>query len=67
MTSHKVRQPIANILGLSQVLDFSNDTKAEIKETLDYIKISAYSLDLLTKELNTYIIELRHKAKTMLL
>lgn len=67
MISHKVRQPIANILGLSQLLDLSKDSNAEIEQTLNYIKISAASLDILTKELNTDIIELRQKAKKILL
>lgn len=67
MTSHKVRQPIANILGLSELLDLSKDSKLEITQTLDYIKTSAQSLDVLTKELNAYIIELRQKAQNMLL
>jgi signal transduction histidine kinase len=66
MTSHKVRQPIANILGLSELLDLSKDSKIDIKQILDHIKTSAQALDELTKELNTYILELRHKAKNML-
>ena len=67
MTSHKVRQLIANILDLSELLDLSKDSKLEITQTLDYIKTSAQSLDVLTKELNAYIIELRQKAQNMLL
>lgn len=67
MISHKVRQPIANILGLSELLDLSTDSNAEIEQTLDYIKMSAFTLDVLTKELNTNIIELRHKAKKVLI
>lgn len=67
MTSHQIRQPILNILGLSELVDLSTDTKIELKQTLDHIKTSAQSLDLLTKELNTYILELREKGKNRLL
>jgi hypothetical protein len=59
MTSIRVRQPNANILGLSQLLDFSTNTKIEIKQTLNHVKASAQSLDLLKKELNTPILELK--------
>ncbi|WP_339920718.1 histidine kinase dimerization/phospho-acceptor domain-containing protein [uncultured Flavobacterium sp.] len=67
MTSHQIRQPIVNILGLSQLVDFSTDTKVDLKQTLDHIKTSAQSLDELTKELNSYILDLRQKAKNRLI
>jgi hypothetical protein len=61
ITSHKVRQPIANILGLSLMLDLVNDSKEEIEQSLDHLKKSALSLDILTKELNTHVLELKQK------
>ena len=63
MTSHKVRQSIANILGLSHLLDQSTNSPEEIKESIDYIKESALSLDIFTKELTTFIFELGEKGK----
>lgn len=63
MTSHKVRQPIANILGLSQILDLINDSKEEITQSIEYIKKSALSLDVLTKELNEHVLYLKKKVK----
>jgi signal transduction histidine kinase len=64
MTSHKVRQSIANILGLSHLLDQSTNSPEEIKESIDYIKESALSLDIFTKELTAFIFELGEKGKT---
>jgi signal transduction histidine kinase len=67
ITSHQVRQPIVNILGLYQLVDLSTDTKLDLKQTLDHIQTSAQSLDELTKELNTYFLDLRQKAKNRLI
>ena len=63
MTSHKVRQPIANIIGFSLAIDFSKDSKEEIKQSISYIKDSALSLDLLTRELNAHVFYLKKKVK----
>jgi signal transduction histidine kinase len=64
MTSHKVRQPIANILGLSYLLDNQSiNSPDELKESLDYIKESALSLDTFTKELTQFIFNLGEKGK----
>jgi signal transduction histidine kinase len=67
MTSHQIRQPIVNILNSSQLIQLSTDTKVDLKQTLDYIKTSTKSLDKLTKELNTDILDLRPKAKNRLI
>lgn len=53
MTSHKVRQPITNILGLTYLLDASFNTPEDIKQSIEYIKTSALSLDAYTKDLIT--------------
>ena len=63
MTSHQVRQPIANIIGLSKILDLVNDSNDEIKETIDHIQKSALSLETLTRELNEHVLELKKKIK----
>jgi signal transduction histidine kinase len=55
MTSHKVRQPIANILGLSNMLDQSISSPDELKQFVDCIKQSALTLDIFTRELTTFI------------
>jgi signal transduction histidine kinase len=63
ITSHKVRQQIANIIGLSQTLDLLKDPKDEIKQSIDHIKNAAVSLDTLTRELNAHVLHLKQKVK----
>ena len=63
MTSHKVRQPITNILGLSELIDPNTNSPEELKEYLLYIKQSALSLDSFTKDLTAFISELGKKGE----
>lgn len=63
MTSHKVRLDIANILGISDLLDCSTNSPEEQKEFIECMKQSALSLDTFTKELTTFISELEQKVK----
>lgn len=60
--SHKVRQPIAHILGLSSLLD-SLKFSVEIRTMLDYLKNSASALDGYTRDLTKYIWHLVNKSK----
>ena len=67
ITSHKVRQPIANILGLSYLLNTQSvNSPDELQESLDYIKQSALNLDTFTKELTQFIYNLGEKGKLYL-
>jgi signal transduction histidine kinase len=61
MTSHKVRQPIANILGIANILDQFLKTPATIKKMVDYIKQSTLSLDGFTKELSLLVNNLKKR------
>lgn len=63
MTSHKVRQPVTNILGLSLLIDHSTNSPEEIKEYLEYIKQSAINLDTFTIELTVFIHNLKQNKK----
>lgn len=63
LTSHKVRQPIANILGFSKMLDQYINSPEELKLSIDCIKKSALTLDLFTKELTDFICHLDRKEK----
>ena len=64
ITSHKVRQPIAQILGISMLLELTTDYSFdEVKEIVGYIKNSARSLDDFTKELSQFMDDLRAKTK----
>jgi hypothetical protein len=62
MTSHKVRQPLANILGLSSLLD-DKSSPFEIKRIIAYIKKSVVTLEAYTRELTGYINGLTKKDK----
>ena len=59
MTSHQVRRPITNILGFSNVLDDVLQSPAELKQTVNYIKESAITLDKFTKELISFMTRMR--------
>ncbi len=63
MTSHKVRLDIANILGISNLLDHATNSPEEHKQFVDYIKQSAISLDIFTKELTLVIFDLEQKGR----
>lgn len=61
MVSHKVRQPITHIIGISYLLDKSIISVDELKQSVEYIKQSVLSLDSFTKELTTFMITLDQK------
>jgi len=62
ITSHKVRQPVAHILGVSNMLDTSKLSQNELCKIVSYMKESVQSLDSFTKELTTYIHTLKASA-----
>lgn len=64
MTSHKIRQPVAHILGISNLLSVSNHQQNDLNKIAGYMKQSASSLDTFTRELVTFIHE--QKIKTLL-
>ena len=59
MTSHSVRHPITQILGIVPLLENGNLEPTEQAELLTYLKESAISLDLFTKELTLFMNNLR--------
>ncbi|WP_224746211.1 hypothetical protein [Mucilaginibacter glaciei] len=63
MTHHKVRQPVANILGLAHTLEFYLTAPATLKELVSHMQTSAADLDTFTRELTAFIEELERKAK----
>jgi signal transduction histidine kinase len=60
MTSHKVRQPVAHILGVSNMLNESVSPE-ELKKIVAYMKESAVMLDTFTGELTEYMHTIRQK------
>jgi hypothetical protein len=61
LTSHRVRQPVANILGIAQILDSSGISQKEFNQAVQYMKESAVKLDAFTKELTAFIEQLGKK------
>ena len=55
MTSHHLRQPVVQILGLADVLNTSTNSPAELNEIVDCMKESAETLNEMTKELTSFI------------
>lgn len=45
ITSHKIRVPLANILGLTEILDTKNPLSPSNCQVIEYIKTSAKELD----------------------
>ena len=63
ITSHKVRQPITQIQGISNLLEGNTNTQDEIEEIIGYLKDPIQSLDTFTRELTAYICKLQYKLK----
>ena len=57
MISHKVRQPIANILGIASLLDSQVNSPEETLKMVGYINESTKSIDIFAKELTSFIEE----------
>lgn len=59
MISHKVRQPVATLLGITNSLNHDELTPQEWNEISKFIADSAVKLDVLTRELNDLVIKSR--------
>jgi len=64
MTSHKVRQPVANILGITNIINDYVNSPAQLKTMVNHLKESATSLDAFIYELTTFIYDLEQKWKS---
>ncbi len=63
MTHHKVRQPVANILGMAILMDEYSNSPEELKKIAGYMKQSALHLDAFTRELTAFVSNLEQKEK----
>jgi signal transduction histidine kinase len=63
MISHKVRQPVAHILGISGLFKSSEKSPKDAKKLMGFMRDSALSLDALTRELSKFISNKITKAK----
>lgn len=61
MISHKIRQPVANIIGISNSLKNTNPDFNDLKTLSTFMCESAVKLDMLTRELNDLVSESRSK------
>ena len=64
MTSHKVRQPVANILGITNIISNYINSPTQLKTMVSFLKESATSLDVFIQELTTFIYNLEQKGKS---
>lgn len=64
IVSHKMRQPVANILGISNLIDNANNSPDDFKKMIGFMKKSALLLDIFTKELSLFIYEKKCKIET---
>lgn len=51
MISHKVRQPVAHILGISSLFKAVVNSPKEVKKLVGFMRRAALSLDKITREL----------------
>ena len=63
MISHKVRSPVANIMGIAHLMEVAEHPLEELQTLVDHIRNSAGSLDVFTREMGDYLTELQAKAK----
>jgi len=63
ITSHKVRKPVANILGLSDLLEEFICCPANLRQLVNHLKSSVSELDNFTRELTDYVSEMERKGK----
>lgn len=61
--SHKVRQPVAHLLGIANLFDHVMNSPTELKQLVNYIKQSTQSLDRFTQELTIFMNDLDQRGK----
>jgi signal transduction histidine kinase len=63
ITSHRVRKPLANIVGLTDLINADNTilTADDLKKRCHYLSFSAKELDEIIKELNDFIEQSEHE------
>lgn len=67
IVSHRVKQPIANIIGLSSLLDDSIESKEDVAKLISHIKTSIITLDLFANELTHFLENRKEEDKNKLL
>lgn len=65
ITSHKVRQPVTQIMGMTNLLNATKSSREELLQITDYMKESVKSLDSFTKELTLFMNSLHDRFKNI--
>jgi ligand-binding sensor domain-containing protein/signal transduction histidine kinase len=60
ISAHNLRAPVARILGLGQIIEYSRNNPAEEKLIIEKLVFTAKELDRVVKDLNT-VLEIRNK------
>jgi hypothetical protein len=63
ITSHKVRLPVANILGITSIIGGFLDAPVQLRKMIIYLKRSATSLDEFIQELTEFINDKEEKRR----
>lgn len=63
MTNHEVRQPVANCLGLMNIVNSTNPSKKDLMKIYDHLKHSASKLEMFTRKLTLFLHDLAEKHK----
>lgn len=61
--SHKVRQPVANILGISNLLDEELINEKDLNKIISFMKVSALNLDKFVHELTQLVSDAKFKTE----
>ncbi|MFY0672817.1 MAG: hypothetical protein JXQ87_05410 [Bacteroidia bacterium] len=63
LTSHELRAPLTNLLGLTQSANFDFNNDNELKEYISYIRESCIKLDETTRKMNKIVTNSYYKQK----
>ncbi|WP_316814708.1 PAS domain-containing protein [Pedobacter nyackensis] len=57
--SHQMRQPVVQILGLADVISYNSEATADLKQSVEYLKTAALSLDKYIRELSGFVNQIK--------
>jgi signal transduction histidine kinase len=53
--SHNLREPVASVLGLIELLNLEEYSKESLSESIDHLKLAAHRLDKVIGQLNSIV------------
>ncbi len=63
MTHHKLRQPVANILGMASVIEEYANSPETLQKIVGYMKQSAIDLDTFSRDLSKFVADLDQRVR----